>query len=509
MLGAGSRTEKVSNRVVDESTVVRNEPAQRSLGQTILRNTLFVSSGGGLVRLLSFAYTIFYVRMLGEHVFGQYATVLAFTGLFSIFFELGMTQYVERSLAQDRARLPELLWMLVIVRLALALAGILLLPVMAFALGYEQLIVLCVLVQSLSFIFAALLAPLMAILTSHERYDLWTACQVVGQLGTIGLGASVLWLGGGLVLLMLSGLVVMLLQIVYCLLAIRRSRIGSLRFHFEPSHVPAFLRASLPFALTALALTISFNIDTFLLSLLQPSNVVGWYSAAYRLVPTMVSILGGFLVVITPSLARTYLSDRETVHRWTRTSIKWLAMFGLPVAVGTSLLAAQIIGLLYGPSFAPAAAVLALISLDIPLRLFNAFAGNVTAAVGLEHSAWRTFMSGALLGVLLYPPAILLFGMLGAAAVTVLTDGLNAALFYRLLGKQLHANEVGTTLLKVGAATLLMGLSVWALRPLVLLPVVVIAGMLTYLVAALALGLIDQQLLSRMAGLLAKGRRTS
>jgi O-antigen/teichoic acid export membrane protein len=484
-------------------------PARSSLGRTILRNTLFVSSGGGLIRLLSFAYTIYYVRLLGEHVYGQYATVLALCGLFSIFVELGTTQYVERSLAQDRSRLAELVWMLIVVRLILALAGIFLITGLVVILGYEQVIILSVFVFTISFILAAILAPLMAIFTSHERYDLWTSCQVIGQIGTIPLGATVLSLGGGLVLLVASGLVSMALQIAYCLFIIRRNKIGPLNFSLDLSRVPDFLRASLPFALTSLALTISFNVDTFLLSLLQPNNVVGWYSAAYRLVPTIVSILGGFLTVITPSLARTYISDQQSVRRWTRTSIKWLSMFGLPVAAGTSILASQIITQLYGPAYAPAGAVLAIISCDIPLRLFNAFAGNVTAAIGLERRAWRIFMTGSLLGVALYVPAIMMFGMLGAAVVTVLTDCLNSVLFFRLLSKQLEVGDEAKTLLRIAAATGLMGLIVWFTQQAAILPISVIVGVASYAAIALLLGLIDQGVLSRISGLLTRARGAS
>jgi O-antigen/teichoic acid export membrane protein len=482
--------------------------ARSSLGRTILRNTLFVSSGGGLIRLLSFAYTIYYVRHLGEHVYGQYATVLALCGLFSIFVELGTTQYVERSLAQDRSRLAELVWMLIIVRLILALAGIFLITGLVVILGYEQVIILAVFVFTISFILAALLAPLMAIFTSHERYDLWTSCQVIGQVGTIALGMAVLSFGGGLVQLVASGLVSMVLQIAYCLIIIQRNKIGPLGFTLDTRRIPDFLRASLPFALTSLALTISFNVDTFLLSLLQPNNVVGWYSAAYRLVPTIVSILGGFLTVITPSLARTYISDQQSVRRWTRISIKWLSMFGLPVAAGTSILASQIINQLYGASFAPAGAVLAIISCDIPLRLFNAFAGNVTAAIGLERPAWRIFMTGSLLGVVLYAPAIMLFGMLGAAVITVLTDCLNAVLFFRLLGKHLEIGDEAKTLLRIAAATGLMGLLVWMTHQSAMLPVSVAVGVASYVVLAFVLGLVDQGMVSRVTGLLTRVKGT-
>lgn len=485
-------------------------PAERSsFGRTILRNALFVSSGGGLIRLLTFAYTIIYVRMLGESVYGQYATVVAFGALFGIFFELGTTQYVERTVAQDRARLPELLWMLVIVRLVLAVAGIALLPLIAMAVGYDRVLVISTLVLSLTYVLAALLAPLHTIFTSHERYDLWTASQLVGQLGTVAVGLTVLWLGGGLVAMVAVGLIVMPVQILYCAWLLRRARLGAVPFHFEPRAVAGFLRASRPFALTALALTVSFSIDTFLLSVMKTSEVVGWYSAAYRLVPTMVSILGGFLTVITPTLARAYTSDRESVHAWTRTSTKWLMIFSLPLAMATSLLAVPLITLLYGASFAPAAAVLAIIAWDIPLRLFNAFAGNVTAASNLERTSWRIFMTGTVLGVALYVPAILWFGMVGAAVITLLTDLTNSLLFFRLLHRTSALGAIAPKLLLVAVAAAVMGLVVWGANQVTILPVTVAAGMVTYAAAAWALGLIDQSLMARVAGLLSRRGATA
>ncbi len=501
------------NLPIEPNPVLPGQPATpsagdapRSLGRTILRNSLFVSSGGGVVRLLGFAFTILCVRLLGEDIYGQYLTALAFTGLLSVFFELGTTQYVERSLAQDRARLPDLLWKLLVIRLVLAFASVLLIPTLAVALGYERVVVYAILLQTLTFILAALLAPLVVVMTSHERYDLWTANQIVGQLGTILLGTTVLWLGGGLLLLVAVGLVVMPIQIGYSLIALRRSGLGPLRLAADMHTIRPFLRASLPFALTSLALTVSFNVDTVLLSLMQPSNVVGWYGAAYRLVPTIVSLLGGFLAVITPSLARTYVTDREAVHRWTRVSMKWLSMFGLASAAGISLLAAPIILLLYGAAFAPSAVVLAIVAWDIPLRLFNAFAGNVTAAVGLEQRAWRIFMTGTIVGVLLYVPAIWFFGLVGAAVVTVVTDAINATLFFLLLNKELKAGQVDV-LLRTVAAVSVMGAAVWAVSQAAPLMVSVLTGALTFALAAFALGLINRATVTGVIGFLQPRRQ--
>jgi O-antigen/teichoic acid export membrane protein len=77
---------------------------RRDLATIILRNTLVASAGSWLTRIVNFLFIIYVVRMLGEVDLGRYATVVAFVGLFSVFSELGLAQYVERSIARDHKR---------------------------------------------------------------------------------------------------------------------------------------------------------------------------------------------------------------------------------------------------------------------------------------------------------------------------------------------------------------------------------------------------------------------
>src|SRR5262249_35736713 len=163
----------------------------------------------------------------------------------------------------------------------------------------------------------------------------------------------------------------------------------SLRFQIDPSTWLAFIRASVPFGLTSLALTFNYNADTVILDHFHNASVVGWYSVAYRLVFSLVAIARGFLDAVTPSLAREHVNNPERVRSWVRKSTQWMLLFGLPAVMGISLLAWQIVTLLYGPSFEPAGVALAVLAWDIPLMLVCAFCGNVTAAVGLEKPAAR------------------------------------------------------------------------------------------------------------------------
>jgi O-antigen/teichoic acid export membrane protein len=315
------------------------------------------------------------------------------------------------------------------------------------------------------------------------------------------LGFIALTLGYGLLGLMCVGLIAMPLQIVACAVTVRRLWPGSLRFRFTLADTPGFLRASLPFGLSALALTVSFNADTFLLSLRYPSEVVGWYGAAYRLVPTLVSILGGFLTVITPSLASRFYSEPEIVKAWVSSSIRGLALFSLPIAVGACLLAPQIVALLYGPAYGPSALALALLAWDVPLRLFNAFAGNVAAAVNLERFSGGIFLTGSLTGLLLYLITIPLFGIVGAATVTVIADGLTATIFFVFFCRKLGTARVLGALARTTLAAALLGVIVWVVAEWAgLLPTIAI-GIVSYGFAALALGLIDRALLARLGRL--------
>ena len=86
------------------------------LGNIIFKNTLFVTAGNLVLKLLSFLFGIFVIRQLGDGRFGQYATVLAFVGLFQIFAEMGVTQYVMREIARDRSKVDKYFWNLIAVQ---------------------------------------------------------------------------------------------------------------------------------------------------------------------------------------------------------------------------------------------------------------------------------------------------------------------------------------------------------------------------------------------------------
>lgn len=463
---------------------------RRDMSTIILRNSVVATAGSFAMKGFNFLFTIFSVRLLGEQGFGQYSTVLAFVSLFGVFFELGMNQYVQRAIARDRNVPSALFWNLVMLRLILAVLGTAVIVTLASALHYDPAIVWGVLFFTSTFAFAALLMPLVTVLTANERFDLSMAVQVVGQLVNVGVGVLFLVMGYGFLGLTWTGFVVMPVQIVLSLWAIRRFHLADLPFQITPATWRSFVRASLPFGLTSLALTYNLNADTVILGWFHTQADVGWYQAAYKLVFNVTGLLGGFLVVITPSLAREYHHDPERVHAWSRAVVQWMALFALPITMCMCVLAPSVISILYGSRFDPSAPALAVICWDIPVVMFNAFCGNLTAAAGLERPAARIYLVSTILNIvsnLLFIPH---FGFMAAAVNTVLTDGLTSARFVILLHEHIEIGRVAPRFGRIALSTLIVGAVAWFCRDLPL-PLTVGAAGVTYAVLAVTLRLGD------------------
>jgi len=429
-------------------------------GRIIIKNTAFVTLGSIVLKALTFLFNVYVVRRLGDDRFGQYSIVLAFAGLFSIFAELGMTQYVMREIAQDRSKTQALFWNLVALRFLLAILGIIGITVGAVVVGYAPDLVLGIFIHTCSFLLSAFLAPLITVLTANERLDYVTGLTILGQLIFVLFGAIFLLSGWGLISLIVASLIGFPLQIGLAIWAIRRHHMASLSIQIEPRTWPHLIRSGLPFGIISLTLTIAFSIDTVMLSMYQPEHAVGWYNVAYNLVFSLMFFFRGFKEAIVPSLSRTYVNDPAHVERWYHRSVKFIMMSSVPIAVGGMLIAFPLIRFLYTDDFLPSAPALQILIWDVPLIMFTSFCGNMTTIISEERAAARIYSINAAANVILNLYAIPRFGLVGASLVTVVTDLIGALQFHFLLRRKLHLPDMTWVFLRILIASVLMGVGV-------------------------------------------------
>jgi O-antigen/teichoic acid export membrane protein len=435
--------------------------AHKSLGSIIAKNTVFVTFGSLALKLLNFLFGVFVVRQLGDDRFGQYSIVLAFVGLFQIFAELGVSQYVSREIARDKSKTETYVWNLMIIRVLLAFVGIAGITYGAYAAGYAPGLVLGVFIYTLGFLLSAVDMPLNAVLWANERMDYLTIVNVVAQIVFIIFGGLFLFSGLGFIWLIVASLISIMPRIIISIWAINKNNL--LRSHIKIDfHLwPILIKAGLPFGLISLALTIDASVDTIILSRFVSDNEVGWYNVAYGLTRSLLFFFSGFSIAMVPSLSRTFIQDRAIVEKWYYRSIKLIIISSLPLAVGGMLVAVPLIRFIYTDQFAPSALALRILIWDVPFLMYSHFCGNMTTIVAEERSAARVYMISAIANIVLNLIAIPRFGFLGASAVTVATDVVISFQFYFLLKGKLNLPDIKWLIFKVVIAAGIMGVGVW------------------------------------------------
>ncbi len=445
--------------------VEQKEASERSLARTIFKNTGFITTGTIALKAINFLFGVYVVRRLGDARFGQYSIVLAFVGIFQILAELGMSQYVMREMARDKKNIEKYFWNLVALRLILALAAMVFIPVSAYFVGYSPELILGVVIYTSSFILSAFSAPLASVLTASERLDITTIINIVSQIVFMIFGAIFLFSGLGYIWLIVALLISVIPSVAIGLITIRRLNISYLPFQLNPRIWPGIIRAGLPFGIISLMLSIARSIDTVMLSWYEPDQVVGWYNVSYNLVLSMMVFYGGFKEAIVPSLSRVFMKDPQQVERWYYHSVRMIILASIPMAFGGMVIAFPLIRFLYTDQFLPSAVGMQILIWDIPVLMFASFCGNITTVVGQERAAARINTINTIANVGLNLLFIPMYGLVGAAIISVVTDLISALQFYLLLRKQLHLPSIAWLMARTIVAAFIMAVPVHLLIP--------------------------------------------
>jgi O-antigen/teichoic acid export membrane protein len=469
-------------------TATSPAPVEHTSGAArVLRNTVAVTSAEWFAKLTNFLFVVFVVRTLGEVEYGRYAGAVAFVGLSSVLFELGLTESMQRAIARDPSKTRDLFWNAVGIRLTLAVPALVLVPLAAWLAGYTSAIVTGVALQTGTFLLSALLVPLGLLLTAHERFDVVARLSMILNVVYIVLCVALLSLTRNYLVLILVAFLTMPLHIILTWRALSPAGVMVPPWQMSVGAWPGLIRAGMPFALSSLALTFNFQADTVLLGLLGTTADVGWYNAAYRLIFSLSATVAGFTRSMAPALSRMHATDTQAALRWARGAVVGLTFLTLPAAVGLSVLARPITTFLYGAGYEPSASALAILAWDLPFLAVGAFGGNITTAMNLERRAARVYLAAAVFNVASNVILIPRLGVLAAAIVTVLSDALILAGLYRSLWRSIVPARSWRRLAQILAASVVMGMVVWYSRALPL-PLAVGIGILVYLVSSFAFG---------------------
>lgn len=180
------------------------------------------------------------------------------------------------------------------------------------------------------------------------------------------------------------------------------------------------LRHSWPLMLSGFAVTIYMKVDILMLGILANDTVTGWYVAAARLSEVWYVLPMAALAAIRPRLARLYASHAQSAYNTgTQRFMSTSLAVGFGAVVLTFTFSEPLVNLLYGPGFAPAAAILQLHIFATPFMFLGLAASQWFVDRGLTRFMMIRSIAGATTNVMLNLLLIPLIGAIGAAIATI------------------------------------------------------------------------------------------
>jgi O-antigen/teichoic acid export membrane protein len=393
--------------------------------QRIAKNTTALIVAQVASYLLAFFFTMYTARYLGPASFGILSFALAFTTIFAIFGDLGLSSVIIREVARDKSLAPKYLSNITLMKIILVVITFGLIVITINLMGYPEETIKVVYLLGLSAIFTAFTQMFYSIFQAFERMEF----QGIGQM----LNAALIL--GGVMLAIKYGLGVVGFASVYTItsiiglaygfavmkLKLSNSISGTKVIEFDWSFWKLTIKEMLPFGLTSIFVTIYTSINLVMLSLMKGDEIVGWYSAAYRLVLTLAFIPAAFMGALFPVMSRLHISSYESLKIAYERSFKYLLIIGFPIGVGTTLLANRIIMLIYGLEYAPAIIALQILVWWQVLAFINGASATLLNSINKQMAVAKMCAFLAVLNILLNLALIPKYGHVGAAAAQVAT----------------------------------------------------------------------------------------
>jgi O-antigen/teichoic acid export membrane protein len=467
---------------------------------SVIRRDIFSKFAGEIFSRGLFLLFFFYAgRKLGTTDFGVLNVALSTTYILGVLFlDTGMNLSTLQFLVADPETRDKTASAVFTFKLLAYPLLVLTMWAMSRAMGNRLPAFTILLLASFFALFTSLLEYLCSVTNAFHRMDLEAFLKVFNRFCMVLFGFVALRLGHTATLLWAISTATFL-ACVLALFVLRR-RLVPIYLFWDPKIIAKVLKAGLPIAGTIIVGTIYLKWDLLVLSYFNVGKQeIGWYAGAFKIVEAFAALPTLLGAALFPMILQLRTENPAALDRLLFASTKAVLLFSIPVAATISLFSRQIISIVYGQTYLPGAAALAIIIwCIIPIFLFfylmfvNVAAGHAKANL---LSASAALIAGLVANVILVPR----IGYLGAAWAALIANSSFAALATWRVCTLFRKASIPPMLLRLSIAGGLMA-AVGSLAPTSVL-IQFGLGLLTYgivLIVTGSLGTEDLSLVLRM-----------
>ncbi len=475
--------------------------------RTIAKNTIFLLASQAISILILLFYTSFTLRYLLPEGFGLLSLAISVTNLFIFFTDPGLGTLMTREIARDRSLISKYLGNLAVIRVALSVLTFVLIAVFANLRGYPQQTIYVVYIMAVATVLYAFNGLFNSVFQAYEKMEYQSIGNVLNSVVILAGSLYAVQQHLGVVefamVTLIADLVLLIFSFLVCTLLFPLPKL-----EFDWVFSKAALTEALPFGISGVFMTIYYSVDSVILQSMHGDTVLGWYSASSRLIRYLAILPQIISVTIFPAMARFHLSSKDSLMLISEKYLKYMLVLGIPMGVGTTILADKIIYTFAGPDYTESIPAMQILIWSMVFVFAGASLTRLFESANKQRLVTRITGVGMVLNVALNLTLIPLFSYIGSSIAVVLTElSMLSLLVYSIyrLGYELPARKLLGIILKVIVASTLMGLVIWYLHDLNLFVIVAIA-IVIYSVLIIALNVIDKEDLDLMRSIVKKGQ---
>jgi O-antigen/teichoic acid export membrane protein len=462
--------------------------------QKIAKNTSLMFIAQIMTYGLGFFITMYTAQYLGAEGFGILSLALSITAIFGIIGDMGLGTLMVREVARDKTTSNKYISNIALIKVVLSLLMFTLIVLTVNIIGYSKLVSTVIYLITISVVINAFGGVLTAIFQASERMEYLSGSTILNSvlmfLGTmIGIYYKLDILFFASLYIIANSLVLVYIIIVYI------KKFDLPKIEIDTKFWKPTIKEAWPFGITSLSGMLYTYIDSIMLSIMQGNEVVGWYSAAYRLMLITLFIPNAINTAVFPVMSRFYNSSRDSLTLIYERYFKYMLIIGIPMGFGTTLLSDKIILLIFGQGYTQSIPALQILIWTMVFTFIGAAFVQLLQSINKQLIITKISMLCVVINIILNLILIPKFSFIGASFATLITEivlvGYVLLISYKL-GYGISHETVLKNLSKVLVATAVMSISIWYFRSLSLFPLLFI-GILIYFISLYLVKGVDEE----------------
>ena len=401
--------------------------------KTIIRNISWLSISKIIIYLLSIITITLVPRYLGVEGYGQLNFALSFIGLFAIVCDLGLNTLTLRDVSKNNNLAQKYFSKLFPFKIFLSIVFAILMSLIILIIDKPLIVKQILFLTIILLILGVYSSFYLLFFRAKQKLKYASIFDVLRKMSYVLFVLIFIYLNKGVIGITFANIFVAIIGFLFLFFSLFKYLKFKLEIDFK--FIKRQVVRAWPFALGIVFNTLYFHFDKILISFMLDDYAVGLYAIGYTFYGFLFSILSVFNLTFFPVIA--IYSFKEKLKSVIDKYLSIVLLFSVPLSLGGICLSKELITLIFGQMYVPGLIAFRIILVFFLVASINSILTVILYTHNLEKFVLKYRIIATVTNILLNLIVIPIFGIVGAAITTVLSEYIILVGSYLKLSKKI------------------------------------------------------------------------